>query len=137
MAHPTVIDEEYIFDSNVIISQTDVNGVITYANRAFCEVSGYKLDELMGQPHSIIRHPDMPQGVFAKLWESITGGQAWNGLVKNRRKNGMFYWVETEVLPVLNEDEEITGFIAVRKEASRKDINETQETYNKMLETQH
>jgi aerotaxis receptor len=137
MANQTVVDEEYTIDSNVIISQTDINGVITYANRAFCKVSGYTVDELIGKPHNIIRHPDMPIGIYVKLWETISGGQAWNGLVKNRRKDGKYYWVDTEILPVLDDNGELTGFIAVRKEASRKDINETQDVYGKMLNTQN
>jgi len=132
----TPIDEEYTFDGNVIISQTDLKGTITYANRAFCEVSGYKASELMGEPHSIIRHPDMPKAAFAEMWETISGGQVWNGLVKNMRKDGRYYWVDTEILPIKDEENNVTGYIAARKEASRKDINETQETYNKMLETE-
>jgi len=137
MEDPTIVDEEYTFNSDVIISQTDTNGIITYANRAFCRISGYSVNELVGQAHNIVRHPSMPKVVFAKLWETISDAQAWNGLVKNRRKDGKFYWVDIEVLPVLDEDKEITGFIAVQKEASRKDIHETQDTYSKMLETQH
>lgn len=129
-------DEEYIFSDGVIVSQTDANGVITYANRMFCDVSGYKIDELVGQPHSIIRHPDMPSGVFAKMWETIKGGQAWNGLVKNLRKDGLYYWVDTEIIPVKAEDENetIIGYIAARKIASRKDIQENEEIYTKMLQ---
>jgi len=130
------IDEEYIFDNDVIISQTDIKGVITYANRAFSKTSGYSIEELVGKPHNIIRHPDMPKAAFMKMWETIAGGQAWNGLVKNLRKDGRFYWVETEILPIVDEDNSVTGYIAARKEASRKDINETLETYNKMLEIQ-
>ncbi len=136
MADLTIIDEEYTFNGDVIISQTDTNGIITYANRAFCRISDYSVNELVGQAHSIIRHPNMPKVVFTKLWKTISDAQAWNGLIKNRRKDGKFYWVDTEILPVLNENKEITGFIAVQKEASRKDIHETQDTYNKMLETQ-
>ena len=129
-------DHEYIINEGVIVSQTDLNGVITYANRLFSEVSGYKVDELIGQPHNIIRHPDMPAPIFVKMWETIKGGQAWNGLVKNLRKNGDFYWVETEIIPVRNENDEITGYIAARKAASRKDIQENDGIYKKMLETQ-
>jgi len=136
MNNITPVDEEYIVEGDVIISQTDTKGIITYANRAFCEVSGYKADELVGQQHNIIRHPDMPKTAFAKMWETIAGGQAWNGLVKNMRKDGLFYWVETEILPIVDENKTITGYIAARKKASRKDINETLETYNKMLETE-
>jgi len=136
MSNVTPVDEEYMITGNVIISQTDTKGIITYANRAFCEVSGYKADELVGEAHSIIRHPDMPKAAFAKMWETIAGGQAWNGLVKNLRKDGQFYWVETEILPIVDEEGNITGYIAARKDASRKDITETEEVYKKMLETQ-
>ncbi len=132
----TPIDEEYLFEGDVIISQTDLKSTITYANRAFCTISGYSKEELIGQPHNIIRHPDMPKGVFAKMWETISGGQAWNGLVKNLRKDGKFYWVDTEILPIRDDNDEITGFIAARKEASRKNINETAQTYKKMLQMQ-
>jgi aerotaxis receptor len=130
------IDEEYVVSGSVIISQTDLNGVITYANRMFCEVSGYKIDELIGKAHNIVRHPDMPAIIFTKMWETIQGGQAWNGLIKNLRKDGMYYWVETEILPVKDENNEITGYIAARKAASQKDIQESKENYNKMLEIQ-
>ena len=130
------IDEEYIYEGNVIISQTDLKGVITYANRMFCEISGYKAEELMGQPHNIIRHPDMPRAAFAKMWDTITGGQAWNGLVKNLRKDGLYYWVDTEILPILDNDYKVTGYIAARKPASRKDIIENQKLYQKMIEDQ-
>ena len=129
-------DEEYFFDSDVIISQTDLKGIITYANRAFSKTSGYSQEELIGKAHNIIRHPDMPKAAFFKMWETIAGGQAWNGLVKNLRKDGKFYWVDTEILPIVDEDGTITGYIAARKEASRKDISETQETYQKMLDTE-
>jgi len=129
-------NEEYIFSDGVIVSQTDTSGVITYANRLFCEVSGYAVNELVGKPHNIIRHPDMPSAVFAKMWETIKGGQAWNGLVKNLRKDGSFYWVETEILPVRKEDESgtIIGYIAACKLASRKDIQENEDLYKKMLQ---
>jgi len=130
------VNEEFRFDKDVIISQTDLDGTITYVNRAFCTVSGYLADELVGQQHNIIRHPDMPKGVFKKMWETIKGGQAWNGLIKNLRKDGHYYWVETEILPIRNEENIITGFIAARKSASHKDIIETEETYKKMLETE-
>ncbi len=136
MEKVTPIDKEHIYDGDVIISQTDTNGFITFANRAFAKASNYTVDELIGKPQSIIRHPDMPKIVFAKMWETITGGQAWNGLVKNLRKDGLYYWVETEIIPVRDEAENITGYIAVRKEASRKNIKEAEITYKKMLEAQ-
>lgn len=132
----TPVNEEYIYEGRVIISQTDSKGIITFANRKFCEVSGYSVEELMGQPHNIIRHPDMPKAAFVKMWDTIKGGQAWNGLVKNMRKDGLFYWTDTEILPVLDDDMSISGYISVRKPASRKDIKENEELYAKMLESQ-
>ncbi len=136
MEKVTPINEEYLYEGNVIISQTDAKGIITFANRMFCEVSGYKVDELIGKPHNLIRHPDMPTAAFAKMWETIEGGQAWNGLVKNLRKDGLFYWVDAEILPIVDNDNKVTGYIAVRKPASRKDIAENSEIYKKMLEAQ-
>jgi len=130
------VDEEYIFEGRVIISQTDLKGVITFANRQFCNVSGYKADELVGNPHNIIRHPDMPRGAFEQMWKTIKSGQAWNGLIKNLRKDGLYYWVETEILPIKNDDEEMIGFITAGKSASRTNIQETAELYKKMLETE-
>jgi len=133
MNKATPIDEEYFFEGSAIISQTDLKGVITYANRAFSEVSGYSVNELIGQPHNIIRHPDMPKIVFEKMWSTIKSGQAWNGLVKNLRKDGRYYWVDSEILPVKDNDNKITGYIAARKSASRKDIQESEENYKKMI----
>ncbi len=130
------INKEYIFEGSMIISQTDLKGTITFANRKFCEVSGYSVDELIGSPHSIIRHPDMPKAAFARMWHALQDGQSWNGLVKNLRRDGLYYWVDTEIIPVHNDKEEITGYIAVRKSASRTNIDETRELYEKMLETE-
>ncbi len=137
MEKVTPIDKEYIYDGDVIISQTDMNGLITYANRAFTKASDYSIDELVGKSQNIIRHPNMPKAIFAKMWETIAGGQAWNGLVKNLRKDGMYYWVETEIIPIYIKDtSDISGYIAVRKEASRKNIKEADITYKKMLDAQ-
>jgi len=131
------LNEEYELDENVVISQTDLEGVITYVNRAFCKASGYNADELVGKKHNIVRHPDMPVHVFAKLWSSITGARAWNGLIKNLRKDGLYYWVDIEILPIKDNNEQLTGYIAVGKPASRKDIQENEELYKKMLEAQN
>lgn len=79
----------------------------------------------------------MPKVIFTKMWSTIKDGQAWNGLVKNIRKDGLYYWVDTEIIPVYNDKKEITGYIAVRKVASRKDIEENEEIYRKMLEAEN
>lgn len=133
----TPVDEEYMYVGDIIISQTDLKGVITYANRMFCDTSGYRADELVGQPHNIIRHADMPKAAFEKMWKTIKSGQAWNGLVKNLRKDGLYYWVDTEILPLKDADDNVTGYIAARKPASRKNIEETKEIYSKMLEIEN
>jgi len=137
MNNVTPLNEEYELDENVVISQTDLEGVITYVNRAFCKASGYTADELIGQEHNIIRHPQMPASVFEKLWSAITGGRAWNGLIKNLRKSGEFYWVDIEILPIKDNNDTVTGYISASKPASRKDIQENEEMYNKMLEAQN
>ncbi len=128
------VDEEFIFEGNTLISQTDTEGIITFANRNFCEVSGYSADELINKSHNIIRHPTMPKAIFEKMWNSISTGHIWNGLIKNLRKDGSYYWTEAEILPIENKSNEITGYIAVRRQPSRKNIEETQALYNKMLE---
>lgn len=133
MSNVTPVNDEYLFDGSSIISQTDSSGVITFANRKFCEVSGYSADELVGQPHNIIRHPDMPKSVFQKMWDTISTGHTWNGLVKNIRKDGLYYWVDVEILPIRNQSNEVTGYIASRKAASRKNIEENETSYKKML----
>ncbi len=131
------IDEEYVYEGNVNISQTDINGVITYVNLMFCKITGYTSEQLIGQDHNAIRHPDMPKVAFAKMWETINGGQAWNGLVKNLRADGYYYWVDLEILPIKNDDtNEITGFISVGKPASKKDIKDNTELYLKMSEAE-
>ena len=133
----TPVDEEYFFEGSIIISQTDTQGNITFANRKFCEVSGYSVDELVGSPHSIVRHPEMPKALFEKIWNTISSGHTWNGLVKNMRKDGCYYWVDTEILPIEDEEHTITGYIASRKPASRKNIEESEITYRKMYEDQN
>jgi len=134
MERPEAIDEEYLFEGRAIISETDTKGIITFANRKFCEIAGYTPAELKGQPHNIIRHPDMPKAAFAQMWESLKSGSPWHGLVKNLRKDGLYYWVDTEVSPVKDNEGNITGYIAARKPASRKNIEEVIGVYKTMLE---
>lgn len=134
MQRPVPVDEEYFFEGRAIVSETDLNGVITFANRRFCEISGYSADELVGQPHNIIRHPDMPKAAFAQVWKTIQAGTIWHGLVKNLRKDGKFYWVDTEVSPIYDNNGDVKGYMAARKPASRKNIEETAAIYKTMLD---
>lgn len=134
MYKPDVIDEEYHFEGRAIVSETDTKGVITFANRKFCEISGYEKEELVGQPHNIIRHPSMPRAAFAQLWKEIQAGHTWHGFVKNLRKDGLYYWVETEITPIFDAERTIIGYMAARKPANRKNIEEAESLYAKMLE---
>ncbi len=89
--------ETEVPNDEVITSRTDLEGNITYANETFCEISGYTLDELLGKPHNIVRHPDMPKSVYKELWETIKNGNQWTGVIKNLRKDKSFYWVRAIV----------------------------------------
>ena len=89
--------ETEVPDDELIISRTDLKGNITYANETFAMISGYDPDELIGKSHNIVRHPDMPRSVFKELWTTLERGENWQGFVKNRRKDGGYYWVHAEV----------------------------------------
>ena len=118
--------EEFIYEGKVAISQTDLKGNITFVNRKFCEISGYTTAELVGSNHDIIRHPDTDEAAFEKMWTALQGGQVWNGLLKNLRKDGMYYWVDMEIAPIFDEKEDITGYISVSKPAPRKNIEDVE-----------
>ena len=112
---PEPIDEEVPFDGGVMITETDTAGIITYANRKFRELTGYTKEELIGSPHNINRHPDMPKAAFKGMWETIKGGNYWEGFVKNMTAEGKYYLVIVSIKPKLDENGEIIGYIAGRK----------------------
>lgn len=112
-----------------LVSKTDIYGVITYVNDAFCEVSGYSHEELLGKHHNIIRHPDIPSVVFVDLWQHIHSGQSWTGIIKNRCKNGDHYWIEAHVSPIF-ENKEIIGYMSVRKATTAEKIKNARALYN-------
>ncbi len=98
----SIIDEEVKF-SEELVSTTDLRGVITYANDAFCRVAGYSYDELVGKNHNLVRHPDMPKAAFHDLWQHLKLGNSWRGAVKNRCKDGRYYWVDAFVTPIFSQ----------------------------------
>ncbi|WP_051687130.1 PAS domain-containing methyl-accepting chemotaxis protein [Microbulbifer sp. HZ11] len=129
-----VTNREYLLrDQDFLISRTDLSGRIVYANSAFVEVSGYAQHELLGANHNIVRHPDMPPQAFANLWQTIRKGEVWIGLVKNRRKDGGFYWVRAHVVPV-SDAGRINGYVSIRLKAGRRDIERTEQLYRCLRE---
>ncbi|HEY0939817.1 MAG TPA: methyl-accepting chemotaxis protein [Steroidobacter sp.] len=127
-----VTNEEYILPpGEVIITRTDTRGCIVYANQAFLDSSQFSLEECLGQPQNIVRHPDMPPAAFEDLWRTIRAGKAWTALVKNRRKYGGFYWVRANVTPML-EGGRIVGYMSVRVKPSTQEIAEAAALYNNM-----
>ena len=132
----TPIDEEFIYNKGVIICQIDIDRNITFVNREFSNINNYTNNEIISQKYSVLLHPKMPKAVLSKMWETIKGGENWNGIIKNLQKNGHYYWSQTEIEPIKNNHGEVTGYISVTKPASIKSIQESTTLYKKMLHTQ-
>jgi aerotaxis receptor len=128
-----VTGHEYAFpQGRTLVSVTDLKGRVTYCNASFIEVSGFSERELLGQPHNIVRHPDMPAEAFRDMWQTIQAGQPWTALVKNRRKNGDHYWVQANATPMRDGDR-ITGYLSVRTQpASRESVDSAERLYARM-----
>jgi len=115
-------------DGKLIVSTTDKEGVITHVNKSFVEMSGYSEDELLGTPHSILRHPDMPSAAFKDLWDTVTKGEPWQGYVKNLRKDGGYYWVKATVIPNIRQGK-VVSYTSVRRKPSRTKVEECIKLY--------
>jgi len=114
-------DEWYFPEDSYILSETDSKGFILYANEIFYEIAGYTPNELEGEPHNIIRHPDMPRIAFKGLWDDIQSKGFWSGIVKNLRKDGAYYWVHATVLRKISSNGEIT-YLSIRRVPKRSDV---------------
>ncbi len=123
--------ETKVPDHELIISRTDLKGNITYANDTFAMISGYDPNELIGKPHNIVRHPDMPKSVFKGLWETLTRGENWHGFVKNRRKDNGYYWVHAEVSGVYK-DGKLIEYKSLRTPIERETKINMQNKYDTM-----
>ena len=120
-----LVDEEVPYpDGRMIVSRTDLNGIITHANQAFIDMSGYEREELIGAPQCILRHPDIPSEVFGDLWETIQSGKSWFGYVKNLRKDGRYYWVYASVNPNFRNGR-VVAYTSIRRKPARSKINDT------------
>ena len=120
--------DEYSF----LVSETNEKGIITFANDDFCDIAGYQLKELLGKPHSIVRHPDMPKAAFQDLWDTVKTGKIWTGYVKNQAKSNDYYWVYATVYQVKLDNGEI-GYMSCRRKASYEEIQEHEKLYKSMI----
>lgn len=127
------MSKEYVLkDTDFLVSQTDGAGNIMFANDDFCKIAGYAIDELIGKPHSIVRHPDMPKAAFKDLWNTVKSGKIWTGYVKNATKNGGYYWVYATVYPSIACESGDCGFLSCRRKPSAEEIAEVERLYKTM-----
>ena len=132
---PLTINKHY--DGKTMITETDKEGIITYANRNFLEFNGFERKELIGLPHSIVRHPDMPKGVFRAMWKIISQKKIWRGYLKNMCRDGSYYWALVYIQPKLDDKGNIIGYVANRRDAYPRAIAEVQEKYDALKGDEH
>jgi aerotaxis receptor len=139
-AKPNVlpIDQEVTFqeeglEARGLITRTDLHGIITYASKAYRQMTKYDKNELIGKPHSIVRHPDMPAAAFKQMWDAIKADNVWEGYVKNLRKDGKYYWVIVRIEPLFDEYGKKIGYTGLRREPDRTIVREINKKYKEML----
>jgi aerotaxis receptor len=116
-------------NNDFLVSQTDDKGIILFANDDFCKIAGYTVDELIGKPHNIVRHPDMPKDAFKDLWNTVKQNKIWTGYVKNKTKDSGFYWVFATVYPMYDEIRKATTYMSCRRKPSKQEILDAEELY--------
>jgi aerotaxis receptor len=122
-------------EGTTLMSTTDLKGRITYANPAFVAACGIEREALLGQPHNVVRHPDMPPAAFADMWRTLKAGDSWTALVKNRRANGDFYWVRANAAPVSRQGQ-VVGYLSVRTRAQPADVQAADDLYRRLRDGQ-
>ncbi len=130
---PVTNTERDFRDGETVVSKTDLKGMISYVNPYFCEIAGYTEKESLGQPHNFVRHPDMPSEAFADLWDTLKKGRPWTGYVKNRCKNGDYYWVEANATPI-RENGQVVGYMSVRSKPARVQVEAASKLYQDIRE---
>jgi len=125
---PIALDVEYTFTKNLIY-EIDLKGIITYANQNFCEVTGFRREELIGKNHSIFKHPDVPDEIYDNLWSTKKRLKQWFSVLKNMRRDGMYFWSDIHCTVKYDNNLEIAGFIIVHKPTSKLNIEEESERY--------
>ncbi|MDC0933336.1 PAS domain-containing protein [Arcobacteraceae bacterium] len=118
--------------ATMIVSETNKKGLITYVNEDFCKISGFTKDELIGQPHNMVRHHDMPKLAFKDLWTTVKSGKTWKGIVKNFCKNGDFYWVSATAFPVTKKNGKVR-LISIRTKPTKKEVENAIKLYAKLI----
>ena len=126
--------EQLFGEHDILLSTTDLDSNIKYANRSFCDIAGYSVDELVSHPHNMVRHPDMPKAAFQDLWQYIQAGSSWMGPVKNSCKNGDYYWVNAFVTPIKGENGTIDEYQSVRTKPDREIVERAEKTYQQLNE---
>ena len=124
--------EKILDDYAFLVSETDEKGVIRFANKDFCTIAEYEIEELIGKPHNVVRHKDMPKVAFKDLWETVKKGNIWTGYVKNATKSGDFYWVFATVYPFISCDG-TKGYLSCRRKASRDEIEKMSKIYEELI----
>ncbi len=132
---PVTTNQVHMKEGTILVSKTDLKGVITYVNQDFIDISGFTNEELLGKSHNVVRHPDMPPEAFQNLWDTIKAGKTWTGMVKNRAKNGDYYWVQANVTP-LTQNGVVREYMSVRSKPSEQQIFEAEQLYSKIRSKQ-
>ncbi|MFT7860310.1 MAG: PAS domain-containing protein [Sulfurimonas sp.] len=125
--------EHILSNDDFLVSQTDEKGIILFANDDFCKVAEYSLDELIGQPHNIVRHEDMPKAAFKDLWNTVRQNKIWHGYVKNKTKSGGYYWVYATVYPLYDAIKKQLTYLSCRRKPSSTEIDQAQHLYKNMV----
>ena len=127
------MEKEMILDDFAfLVSETDEKGIINFANDDFCNLAEYTVDELIGKPHNIVRHKDMPKAAFKDLWETVKNDKVWSGFVKNATRSGNYYWVFATVFPTITSNGE-KGYLSCRRKATRQEIDEHTKLYKELI----
>jgi len=121
--------ETVLKSSDFLVSQTDAKGVVLFANDDFCKVAGYRIEEMIGKQHNLVRHPDMPKEAFKDLWRTIKENKIWTGYVKNQTKDGGFYWVFATIYPMYDERKGAMTYMSCRRKPSKEEIINAQALY--------
>ncbi|MBL8507661.1 MAG: PAS domain-containing protein [Chitinimonas sp.] len=132
---PVTEVEHHLDPKRPVVTKTDLKGIIRYVNPAFIEISGFQKDELLGSSHNLVRHPDMPPEAFADMWRTLQSDLPWRGLVKNRCKNGDYYWVEAYATPLYEQGQKV-GYMSVRNRPDAAEVRRTDALYRAINQKQ-